>query len=215
VTTTLLSTAGPLHDALWACLTDDEQARARRYLVEPPRRAFVHTRAALRRQLAALLALDDARQVRFTHGPHGKPALAPDLFARRPLHFNVSHSHDMAVITIDMRAEVGVDIEYLNTRTDIQMMMPRVFSPSEQAAILALDPSEQRAAFFRVWSRKEAYIKALGTGLALDLRAFDVSCGPDALLLDARHEGAEPAAWRYEPVEAPAGYALALIRRVA
>jgi len=209
----LLSTAAPLTDDLWACLTDEEQARARRYLVEPPRRAFVHTRARLRAELAAALSLDDPREVRFTSGPHGKPALAADLFARRPLRFNVSHSHELAVIATCERGELGVDLEYLNTRTDIGMLMPRVFSTREQAAIMALDVSERRAAFFRVWARKEAYIKALGLGLTLELASFDVSCGEEASLLDARHEGAEPGAWRYVQVEAPTGYALALLRR--
>jgi 4'-phosphopantetheinyl transferase len=209
----MLPTDLPLTDAQWACLTDDEQARARRYLVETPRRAFVHTRARLRAELAALLNLSDPRQVRFISGPHGKPQLAHDLFAQRPLCFNVSHSHELAVIALSERGDIGVDIEYISQKTDIGLMMPRVFSIAEQAAIRALDVSAQRAAFFRVWARKEAYIKALGTGLSLDLTTFDVSCGDEALLLNARHEGAVPQAWRYAQVAAPAGYALALLER--
>jgi 4'-phosphopantetheinyl transferase len=207
-----LLVADPTAPHQWDSLTDEEAARARRFLVEAARRAFVHTRAALRLLLARELGLDHPRDVRFVTGPHGKPALAADLYASRPVEFNVSHSHHHALIAWCEGRRVGVDLEQISKRVDIELLMPRVFSRAERGAIAALEPARRRDAFFRVWSRKEAYIKALGVGLSLELSSFDVSCDELPRLLDARHEGAQPERWCYAPIELDLpGYAAALV----
>ena len=186
-----------------------EAARARRMGSAHRRREFLACRGALRRILAAALGVDPLA-VPIVEGAHGKPALAPGSPAA-PLGFNVSHSGGRYVIALARGADPGVDVERIRPRPRLDRLARRFFSPTEQRAVAAApDPME---AFHRVWTRKEAVIKADGRGVSLGLSRFDV--GADELrpaLLHARWDGAaedEAAHWSLFALDAGAGYAAA------
>ena len=192
-------------------VTPAEESRARRMRAERRRREFLVCRGALRRILAATLGID-ALAVPVIEGPHGKPSLAPG--AGPAVGFNLSHSGDRFVVAVALGMEPGVDIERIRTRRDLAGLARWSFSPAEQEEVAAAP--EPMDAFYRVWSRKEAVIKADGRGIAIGLDRFDVNAGEPAALLDARWEGAAPgeaAHWSLHSLEAPSGYAAALAVR--
>ena len=150
---------------LGACLSPDETTRARRFHFEVHRRRFTVARGALRHLLGAYLRRSPESLV-FRYGHRGKPELpeAPELS------FNLSHSEERALLAVSHVAALGVDIERLRPMDDMEAIARRFFSPPEHAALMALAPGERVAGFFRCWTRKEAYLKAVGEGLAIPLR---------------------------------------------
>lgn len=153
--------------ALAATLSADETARAARYLRETDRRASVVSRGTLRGILAQYLGRAP-RSLVFEVNEHGKPRLA------RPssgLEFNVSHAGAHLLVAVALDRPVGVDVEDTRDDRDIELVAQRYFTHAERAVLDAV--SDRRAAFFRVWSRKEAVLKARGTGFASDETAPD------------------------------------------
>jgi 4'-phosphopantetheinyl transferase len=187
-------------------LADDERERAGRYLHRPAREQFIAARAGLRLLLGRYLALDPAC-ITFTHGRTGKPALAGG-----GLYFNVSHTQGLALIAVTRRGEVGVDVERLRAMPTHLDMAGRFFSPGEAAALRRLPPGATEAAFYHVWTRKEAFLKATGLGLAHGLERFEVSVPPDDPAR-IRHIDGDPAAgarWSLTALEPAPGYVGAL-----
>ena len=192
-------------------VTPAEESRARRMGSPRRRREFLVARGALRRVLAGALGIDPLA-VSIVEGAHGKPRLGSDRLP--PIGFNVSHSGDRFVVAIALGMEPGVDIERIRARRDLAGLARRSFSPAEQEEVAAAP--KPMDAFYRVWSRKEAVIKADGRGIAIGLDRFDVNVGEPPALLDARWEGAVPgeaAQWSLHSLEAPSGYAAALAVR--
>lgn len=161
---------------LRAWLSAAERARAERFVFELHRRRFVAARGMLREALAAELGVEPAA-VGFEHGPRGKPRLVRGLDPE--LGFNVSHAQDRALFAIARGLELGVDIEALREDVDHAAIARRFFSPRERDALLALPDTARAAAFFTIWTRKEAYVKLLGGGLAIPLDSFDVTLDAD------------------------------------
>lgn len=191
-------------------LSADEQERARRFHFDRDRARYIAARGALRSLLGAYLDTPPADIV-FEYGPHGKPTLASS-HAAINLRFNASHSRDYALYAFTYGHNVGVDIEYMRPLPDANLIAERFFSPCEQSTLRSL-PSEQRHdAFYAAWTRKEAYIKAIGKGLAQPLDEFDVTLAPDipAQLLHVSSSPEEAQRWRLRTLPAPAGYAAAL-----
>ena len=182
-------------------LSPEERDRAARFRFDRDRHRFIVCRGSLRELLAATLHLAPAR-VPFVYGSFGKPMIDGS-----DTRFNVSHSHDMAMIAITRGREVGCDIERIDPSFSEEQIPERFFSPYEVATLRALPLGDQCDAFFRCWTRKEAYIKACGMGVSLELNSFDVTLAPDepATLL----RGAE--GWSLHAVDAPVGYAAALV----
>jgi 4'-phosphopantetheinyl transferase len=118
----------------------------------------------------------DPGQLQFRYGAHGKPALTDG--ADDTPRFNISHSGDVALLGICEGREIGVDIEFWRDLRDEEALARRYFSVGEVNEYCELSPGEQTAGFFNCWSRKEAYIKALGRGLSLPLAGFQVSLAP-------------------------------------
>lgn len=177
IVATRLDVAPEAVPAAAALLSDSERQRASRFAFESGRRRFIVARATLRRLLAARLdALPEA--IDFVYGPHGKPALGPR-FAASDLHFNVSHCDDFAVYAFSWRREIGVDVEAVRWFADAEDIAARFFSPAENEAYAALDSLSRPLGFFNCWTRKEAFIKALGDGLHHSLDSFDVSLAPN------------------------------------
>lgn len=188
-------------------LADDERGRALRFIGEPLQRRYVIGRAGLRKLLAAYLDVP-AAALRFTYNAHGKPALAD---AGSGLHFNLSHAGDLMLCALARRREVGVDLEALRTDSDTAALAQRWFSPCEQKMLQALPPAARTAAFFRIWTRKEAYLKGIGEGLSHGLHNFTVSAesGRAALL----HHDLRPdhvLTWQLQDLDVQPEYAASL-----
>jgi 4'-phosphopantetheinyl transferase len=155
-------------------LTADEKERAGAFASEELSRRFVVARATLRGLLSAYLDVP-ARDLLFAYGEHGKPSLATP---RTDLNFNISHSGDRALLAFAKHRDVGVDVERTRRKVDWEAVSSRFFEGREQSALRALAEDERRAAFFRCWTRKEAFMKATGQGVAFGLSNFAVSLKP-------------------------------------
>jgi 4'-phosphopantetheinyl transferase len=184
----------------------DELARANRFYFEKDRKHFVVARGFLRVLLGCYLQVD-AKQLQFSYGEWGKPALGGE-FRESALRFNMSHSHGVALYAVTERREIGVDVEHVRPDYASDSVAQRFFSPLEVDVLCELPEHDRVAAFFRCWTRKEAYIKATGRGLSQPLDGFDVSLGPAALL---RNEDGAPERWTMIDLEVGPGYAGALV----
>jgi 4'-phosphopantetheinyl transferase len=160
-----------------ALLSDSERQRASRFRFERDRSRFIVARAKLRELLGTRLRVPP-ETVELMYGPHGKPALAPG-FSDSDLRFNVSHCDDLAVFAFSQGREIGIDVEAVHWFADADEIASRFFSERENEAFRALEPLEKPQGFFNCWTRKEAFIKALGDGLDHPLDCFDVTLAPD------------------------------------
>jgi 4'-phosphopantetheinyl transferase len=156
----------------FALLSEDEQKRALRFLADKHKKRFIAARSGLRRILSQYLSMPP-EAITFSYSEHHKPALAPT--HQSDLQFNLAHSSDKAVIAITHQHAIGVDIEKMKPK-DCLPLAKRFFSPQEYADLLALPKTQQPTAFYCIWSRKEAILKAIGTGLSLPLSSFSVAC---------------------------------------
>ncbi|MDD9820370.1 MAG: 4'-phosphopantetheinyl transferase superfamily protein [Nitrospira sp.] len=164
---------------LQACqdtVSTDEQARAQRLTTSKHRRRFIAARGMLRHILSRYLRMPP-RDLRFGVGPYGKPFL--DYPAGQPLYFNMAHSHHRAVYAVSRDFEVGIDLEGNRDRTDYRRLAERICSPAELTTLQQLPQDTHQAAFLTCWTRKEAFVKAEGTGLAFPLKHLTVSFAPD------------------------------------
>ncbi len=154
-------------------LSPDEENRASRFHFPLDRERFIIARGALRYLLTRYLQLP-AREVRFHYGPQGKPTLDPPSFS-----FNVSHTQNIAVFAVAAAGRnVGIDVEKAQHDFKVREIAERYFSVSECAELFSLPADLQNQAFFRCWTRKEAYLKASGEGLHTPLDSFSVSLTP-------------------------------------
>lgn len=193
-------------------LPEREIRRAARQPFEARRRDLVISGAALRAILGSYLDADP-RATRFRVDPGGKPRIDP-AWHPAPLTFNLTHSRGRALVAVSREREVGVDVERLRRDLPMERLAARFFSPREIAALRDTPEEIRPAAFFACWTRKEAYVKARGTGLfgGWPLQSFAVSvepgAGPVALEIPG-HEG-EAARWGLESLDAGPGYAAAV-----
>jgi 4'-phosphopantetheinyl transferase len=157
-------------------LSADEAARASRFRMMGDRRRFAAGRAGLRRILAAYLRADPA-SLDFSYGPAGKPELAGQP-STSGLRFNLSHSEGWALLAVTRGRAVGVDLERMRAGRDLAAIAGRFFAPAEAAALAGFSPPLHEEAFFAIWTRKEALLKAFGAGLSLPLDGFCVSADP-------------------------------------
>jgi len=157
----------PHRDRLDTLLSTDERARAARLVLPEVRDRFVMTRAVLRCLLGRYLGTDP-RQLSFRYGAHGKPEL--DTSGSAAIHFNASHSHDVALFAVTLGRGVGIDVERIRAGVACDDLAQRFFAPEEVARLRALPEAERRRAFFQSWARQEAVVKARGDGLT---RALD------------------------------------------
>ena len=157
-----------------AVLSEDERARADRFAFDRDRRRFIIARAHLRHLLAARLETAP-EAIQFSYGARGKPSLRAS-----DCRFNVSHCGDLAVFAFCRHREIGIDLESVRPLEDADAIAARFFSPRENAEYRSLPAAHRPQGFFNCWTRKEAFIKATGDGLAHPLDAFDVTLTPDA-----------------------------------
>lgn len=157
-----------------ALLAPVELARAERFLFERHKRRFLAARCGLRAALAEATGRAPAA-LRFVEGPFGKPRLdgEPDC------QFNLSHSEDEALLAIGNDGELGVDIEVQRRMSDAPALARMNYTADECAALDAIPAAERDAGFLRLWTRKEACLKAIGTGLNVHPSSFSagLDCG--------------------------------------
>lgn len=172
-----LDPAAPPGPADVALLSDAERERAARFRFDRDRNRWLHAHVALRRILGAELDVAPAA-LRFAHGPRGKPRLAWP--TQPPLEFNLSDAADLALLALSRSGPVGVDVEHVERVADLEAIAASHFAPEERAALFALPEAERTDGFYRLWTRKEAYIKAIGIGLSFGLDRFAVTIEPAA-----------------------------------
>lgn len=153
----------------WLLLDPQEQARAARFVFEHDRRRYTAAHAALRRLLAAFTGRP-TEEIRYVVGEFGKLHLVDD----RGVTFNLSHSEDVGLIGIGHGAALGVDVEVLRPVTDAPALAADNFTSAEQGTLSAAPASERDLVFFWGWTRKEACLKAIGSGLSIRPDSFEV-----------------------------------------
>ena len=186
-------------------LSMDERARAARFVFDRDRDRYVAGRARLRRILGDYLG-QAPEALRFSYGAHGRPSVDG-------AQFNLSHTADLAALAVTPASDLGLDIEKVRP---IEMDVARMhFAPAEFAALTGLPANDRTAAFYRCWTRKEAYLKARGTGLSTDLDSFVVTLLPWAPPHLEWCDSGEAAEWSLHDIEIADGIAGALAMRSA
>lgn len=163
-------------DYQYRVLSVTEKRRAARFHFERHRRRYIVSQGVMRHILSTYLDAEPSDLV-YEFGDHGKPALGC-VFKTSGLQFNLTHSHEIALFGIVKGVEIGVDVEFFKEMGDINGITTRFFSPTEQAAFFSLPKDKRLQGFYNCWTRKEAFIKAIGEGLSYPLHKFDVSLAP-------------------------------------
>ncbi|MGH8075976.1 MAG: 4'-phosphopantetheinyl transferase family protein [Lysobacter sp.] len=189
-----------------ALLSPDEKVRADRYRFERDRRRFIACRAQLRSLLTQYIGGSPA-QISFQYNPFGKPALTPTP-ASSTVEFNVSNSGAYAACAVAARRRVGVDLEQLNPSTDLHPVADEILSPPEHAVFRNTSCAGERSRqLLRIWTRKEALLKAWGTGLSTSMRDVTVGAAAGAYhWLSAAGGSACRQAWSLLDYPTPDGY---------
>jgi len=191
-------------------LSADEMARANRFHFAVDRTRFILARSALRTLLGGLTDTPPER-IAFSTGPYGKPSLV----GRPDLHFNVSHSGALALIGVSPERPIGVDIEALRENIDELALARTFFCEEEHSFLSSCEGAAQLVAFYKIWTCKEAVLKAFGVGISSYLKDFSVRLtrqdGRDSLQIHPRPEcfSAALGSVRIEPVAVEAGYVAA------
>ncbi|MBW4459187.1 MAG: 4'-phosphopantetheinyl transferase superfamily protein [Nodosilinea sp. WJT8-NPBG4] len=162
---------------LSALLSPDEQERAAQFKFDRDRLEYTITRGVLRLLLGAYLQ-SEPQAFQFTYNLWGKPSLSTTC-----LHFNVAHSHNFSMLAFNLTCSLGVDIEWIHPNFSIQNLTQLVLTDTEIQVMSGLPSSYQPLAFFQAWTRKEAYIKALGRGLSIQLNTLEVGFDLKAVTL--------------------------------
>ena len=199
------------HELVSPMLSHAEQHRADTFRDAAHRDAYIRAHSALRTILSAYLGGAPAH-LEFIEGAFGKPSLAPPNADQ--LEFNLAHSGDFAILAVTADRAVGVDIIRWDGSIDHSGVAARMFSVRELEALHSIDasPARMMEGFYAAWSRKEAYVKATGRGLA-GTQDFDVSLipGEPASLIADRADTAASSRWSMISLPVPAGYSAALV----
>jgi 4'-phosphopantetheinyl transferase len=208
-------TRGPAEiESLQRLLSPDELGRAQRFRFSSDRNHFIVARGMLRTLLGHYLTVSPV-ELSFSYSSFGRPSITHPEVASA-FDFNISHSGGVALMAFSMGRQIGIDVEQVRGNFGTVEIAERFFSVAERAALQQLPEEERQAAFFRCWTRKEAFIKALGEGLSHPLDQFDVSLGPDtpAALLATRPDATEVQRWELYDIRLPGDYVAALALEV-
>jgi 4'-phosphopantetheinyl transferase len=192
--------AGAGSPADTAVLSPDEHERAGRLLCERKRTRFIAGRSALRSLLGRYL--DEAPQALvFHYGPHGKPALFSGA-SDAVLTFNFSHSKDLALLAVATDRKVGIDLEYRHRKISVDSFARHILCENEAAALQRLPVERHKQALLTAWTRKEAYLKALGVGLARSLSSVSAGIGDvdETAVHHLEDTDGQPRLWTFAPL---------------
>ena len=171
-------------DSMFATLSQEEQIRAGKIKSSTRKKQFVIGRGSMRMLIGRYLDIDPA-SFEFAYSAHQKP-LIPETSLGIPVTFNITHSHEMVLLALSLERCIGVDIERIRDDVEFKKLADRFFSRQETEVLENYDKSELPAAFFACWTRKEAFVKALGDGISFGLSEFSVSVDPCASHVDLR-----------------------------
>jgi 4'-phosphopantetheinyl transferase len=191
-------------------LSPQELQRAERFRFEHLRHSYTRSRGSLRLLLAHYLGRPP-NEIQLICRPKGKPILRDS----SQIDFNASHSGQMALYAFTVGCELGIDVEQLRKLDDAESIAARFFSTAEASELLSLTPEQRGPAFFRCWTRKEAYVKAVGDGLAIPLNRFQVTLLPGipARFVQLASDMGTAADWTLDHLELAPGYLGALAYR--
>jgi 4'-phosphopantetheinyl transferase len=194
-----------------ALLAPEEIKRADRFRIERDRRRYVVKQALLRIVLGEFYLDCLPAEIRFGTNRFGKPHLKRQFNGRR-FFFNTSDSDELALFAFARNAMIGIDVECRRNVADAAKIAAQTFSGAENLALQALAPPQKQAAFFNCWTRKEAFIKAVGKGLSYPLKRFEVSIAPGeaARLIRVEDDVEEAAKWTLVSLRPMPGYTAAL-----
>lgn len=197
--------------ALGALLSARERERAAGIRLPMHQRRYVVGHGRMRRVLARYVDLAP-EAIEFGRHPRGKPFVVAAQNARG-VHFNFSHTGNIGIVGVALKRPLGVDVEQHRDDTDMVLIARRQFAPGEQARLMTLPTAERRAAFYECWTRKEAYLKAIGDGIAGGLQGFEVSflANEAPAILRAKEGPEECKRWVVIPVAAGANLSAACI----
>lgn len=193
----------------WRSLLDEEeQARAARFRFAHLTQSFIADHARLRILLGHYLAASP-KALRFTKNAYGKPAL---VHPETNLRFNLSHTAGLSLLAVCLDHELGVDVEAIRPMEDWEAIAASHFSAAENAEMRSFAASESNDAFFRCWTRKEAFLKASGEGLSKPLGGFSISVARTTYprLLSCDWNPAEAARWTLVSLDLGTAFAGAL-----
>ena len=187
-------------------LSADELMRAEKFHFRRDRNHFIVARGRLRFILGSYLRIDPG-QLQFRYSAYGKPIIAHES-GGDSLRFSVSHSHKLSLYAVTMGRELGIDLERIHPELADLRIAEQYFSPQEFAILHALPNHLQTEAFFRCWTSKEAYIKAIGEGLAFPLHQIEVSVRPrePAVPLRIKGDPLEASRWLLRELDIGAKY---------
>ena len=195
-------------------LSSDELTRAHRFRFDSDRNHFIVARGTLRTLVGHYLTVppDD---LHFSYSSFGRPSVTHHK-AASAFDFNISHSGGIALMAFSVGRQIGIDVERIRRNFATGEVAERFFSATERAALGELPEKDRHTAFFHCWTRKEAFIKALGEGLSHPLDQFDVSLDPrtPAAMLATRPDVNEALRWILRDIEVPDGFAAALALEV-
>lgn len=157
--------------AFFEMLSPDEKQKAEKYRFEKDRNHFAAARGSLRKILGVYLGVSPD-QICFSYNRFGKPFLDAK---NHQIRFNVSHSRGVALFAVTSGREIGIDIEFINNDFAVLKTAEKIFSPNETSTLKNLPSNLQTTAFFSVWTRKEAILKAIGEGFSYSPKQFTVS----------------------------------------
>ena len=188
-------------------LSEEEIKRAKRFHFEKDQKRYIATRSMLRKILSDYCQSEPEAQ-KFGSNQYGKPYLRDNGWLR----FNISHSGDKILFGFTRNRELGVDIEYIKPFKNAHQIVERYFSDHEKAQFKSLPEHMKNKAFFSCWTRKEAYIKALGKGMSLPLDEFTVDFWPgtSACLLDTQHDIGQKERWTLQEIQVGENYVAAV-----
>ena len=198
-----------LMQSLANTLSVDEKTRADRFRFEHDRWRFIVGRGVLRVLLAHYLSVGPDR-IQFCYHPNGKPFVA-NFLNKLGVHFNLSHSEGYALFGFTCGREIGVDIEYIQIISEMEEIANHLFSIQERRILQTLSDKEKNAVFYNFWTRKEAFAKAVGTGLGQAFDKIDVSQCPGQPSLEMSqevHSEKEPC-WTIQDLKSVPGFAAA------
>lgn len=187
-------------------LNKEELSRVRRFYFDKHRNHYIAAHGQMRKILCYYLNVKN-EDLNFSFNEFGKPFLE-----NGALYFNISHSNNLALLAINLKFELGVDIEWKKRKVNHLQIGERFFSAKEFSDLKSLPPEHQRQGFFNCWTRKEAYIKARGKGLGIPLKEFEVSLKPDESveLRSTNHDPEAVSSWHLYSVNPHPDYTGAL-----